>query len=530
MGIFFGVLLALGWGAVPDYGSFVDEESCRESGQLSLIYLYEWVPARWLPARAAARLAAQPPARRLATYVDRDYGVAFELPLAVIEKLTADPTNGGAVLRLRHRAVFLVCFGGLLAFYWLAKNRYDSWRLGLLGALLLVLSPRQLADAFYNSKDAVFMAGQLLATATAVAFLGRPTPGRAVAHALACALSIDVRLMGVLLPALTAALLALRAARGDYAGLRAGRALAVYAAALPALVVLCWPYLWPAPWAHFCEAFGNMARFRWNRDVLYGGQLLAASRLPWHYAPVWIALTTPPLYLGGLLLSAGGLLRQVARRGWRLYATAGEWQNLLFWGLGLGPLVAVVVFRSVLYDGWRQLYFIYPPLLLLALGGLRAAWRGPAGWAAGPKASAAWRGGLVLVGAASVGHTAAQVIRLHPLENLYFSPLADPHPELRYEYDYWGLSLRQGLAWIATHDARPRIRVLVNEPLGLAAARSRELLRPAEQARLAVVAEPGAANYFITTYRFHPQPYNLGPPAYTLRVEERRVFDIFKLR
>ncbi len=539
VGGFLGVLLALGWAVVPDYGSFVDEDSCRESGQFSLIYLCELVPPRWLPARAAARVAARPPALRLAAYVDRDYGVAFELPLTILETLTTAPTDGRAVLLLRHRAVFLTCFAGLLAFYWLARERYGSWRWGLLGAALLLLSPRQLADAFYNSKDAVFMAVQLLATATALALVRRPTPGRAAAHALACALAIDVRIMGVLVPVLTAALLALRAARGDYAGQRLGRALAVYALGLPALVVAFWPYLWAAPLAHFGEAFRHMARFRWNGEVLYGGQLVRASRLPWHYAPVWIGLTTPPLYLAGLLLALGGLLRQLARRGAHLYATAGEWQDLLLWGLGLGPLVAVVAFRSVLYDGWRQLYFVYPPLLLLALGGLRAAWHWQLGkfWQPGqpelpaPGRRIAWRGALALVGLASAGHTAAQIMSLHPLENLYFSPLAGAHPELRYEYDYWGLSLRQGLAWIAAHDARAGIRVQVNQPLGMAAARSLQLLPPAARARLSIGPMPNAADhYFITTYRYHPQPYDLGPPLYSLRVQERRVFDIFRLR
>jgi hypothetical protein len=37
---------------------------------------------------------------------------------------------------------------GLVAFYWLATQRLRSWRAGLLGALLLLLSPWQLADFF----------------------------------------------------------------------------------------------------------------------------------------------------------------------------------------------------------------------------------------------------------------------------------------------------------------------------------------------------------------------------------------------
>jgi hypothetical protein len=184
--------------------------------------------------------------------------------------------------------------------------------------------------------------------------------------------------------------------------------------------------------------------------------------------------------------------------------------------------------HSVLYDGWRQLYFAYPPLLLLALRGLVAAWR----WRPpGLVPRAGWQSALALGMAACLAGIVGTMAQLHPLENLYFNALAGPHPEQRYEYDYWGLSFRQGLAWVLRHDSRPLIVVRTN--LGATDVFNSYLLPPADRARLVVRRyrdEP--ADYFITTYRFHPQPYSgFGPPVYSLRVEGegRRVFDIFRL-
>lgn len=97
---------------------------------------------------------------------------------------------------------------------------------------------------------------------------------------------------------------------------------------------------------------------------------------------------------------------------------------------------------------------------------------------------------------------------------------------------YWGLSFRQGLEWVLRHNTRPVIRVRTNLPA--TDVRNRHLLPPADRARLVMQRYPdGPAEYFITTYRYHPQPYNgLGLPAYSLRVEAdgRRIFDIFRLR
>jgi len=526
VGVFFGLLLVGGLGIVRDYGSFGDEIACRDSGQVSLIYLYRLLPAAWLPARAAAWVAAVPRNFQLPYYRDRDYGVAFELPMTLIEKASGY-SQMRDVLFLRHTCVFLVCFAGLVAFYWLGTQRLGSWRAGLLGVLLLVLSPRQFADFFYNAKDGVFLACCVVATATAVAFVRRPRLRVAAAHALACAVAIDVRVVGVVLPACTLGLLALQAVREEYAGQRVGRAVGFYIGLLVLATVAFWPYLWAAPWAHFVEAFTNMSRFRWDSPILHQGRVISTVRLlPWSYAPLWLGITIPLPYLAGLLLSLRLLVRQLVRRGWHLYAGDGEWQDLLFWALGLGPLLAVIVLHSVLYDGWRQLYFVYPPLLLLALRGLVAAWRWQPPW---PALRAGWPLAAGVGIASNLVVIGRDMMRLHPLECLYFNAFAGTHPELRYDYDYWNLSFRQGLEWIVRHDARPRIRVRSNDDD--ANLMNSYTLTPAEQARLIIMRDMGPADYLLTTYRFHWRPYPYGRPVYGLRVEDegRRVFDIFRL-
>jgi hypothetical protein len=520
--LFFGVLLVLGGRLVGDYGTFGDEYAERNTGHINLAYLYEFVPLSWLPARAAVHLTSTPESIRLPNFHDRDYGVAFALPVVMLEKIEVD-MDMGDILLLRHWCVFLVCFAGLLAFYWLATLQLGSWRLGLLGSVALILSPRQFADAFYNCKDAVFLACFLIATATAVAFIKRPSLASAAWHALACAIAIDVRIMAVLLPVLTGGLLLLRTLRGDYEARRVVLPSLLYASLLCILAVVMWPYLWENPLVNFGQAFLNMSHFRWTGAILHQGHIIPpGAPLPWNYAPIWIGITVPLVYLVGLLLSFGLLIRQLVRRRWQLFLTDSEWQYLFFWVLAVGPLVAVSVLHSVLYDGWRQLYFVYPSLLILALRGLLAAWQWQLPW---PELQASWQGMVSVSITVSLVLIAGQMMRLHPFENLYFNALAGSHPELRYEYDYWSLSFRQGLEWIVQHDTRPKIRVRARDGMNLF------MLPPAQRARLVIVSETEPADYFMTTYRFHPQSYGLGSPIYSLRIEDegRRVFDIFRL-
>lgn len=519
-------LLVVGLAIWRDYGMSYDAGQSRNIGMVSLRYVAEQLDPAFLatPAQQALFEQYRDP---LLWFADRDYGVAFELPVTLGERLLELPTNR-AIYQYRHLCTFLVGWVGVLALYGLGKRRYHDWRWGLLAAALLVCSPRLFGELFYNDKDAVFMALCTVATYTAVRFVGRPTWGWAALHALACAIAIDVRLMAVLWPVATGGLLLWRQWAGDY-GPRATRRLAgpaaLYLLLLPALVVALWPYLWSDPLGNFLTALHNMSRFRWGMQVLYRGELIIPAPPPWHYLFKWIGITTPLLQLGLIVLGIGVVARQLARSRWLYQPGTDQWQELLFLVLGVGPVVVVVALRSVLYDGWRQLYFVYPSLLLL---GLRAAvalarWaRSHAGWA--PAAA-----GVVL--GAGLLTSAVQLVQLHPFQSLYFSVLAGPDFVHRYEQDYWGISYGQGLRWIVAHDARPVLRVatdqLMSSPLDL----NRDLLPDSLQRRLQVVSDPAQANYYLGSYRWHPQDYDFPHKAADIRAgQQQRILSIFALR
>ena len=514
--VFFGLILVLGLLIYRDYGFSIDENQSHDNGMISLKHLAQKLSPAWVAADHEFDRYQTP----LAEYFDCDYGVAFETPVTFLERLLGY-NDIRDKFQLRHLCTFLVCLGGLIAMYQLAARRFRDWRLGLLAALWLLLSPRLFADFFYNDKDAVFMALFVIAANTGVRLLLRPTAGRLFWHALACAITIDVRIMGILLPLATVGMLAWRGLLGELKWTRVIGVGVAYGGLASGLVVLFWPYLWPNPLENFLAAFHNMSAFRWGGSVLYRGDMTLASELPWHYAPVWIAITTPLLYLGTGLLGIGLVIREMVRQRWRLWAGEQQMQDVLFLALCLGPLIAVIVLHSVLYDGWRQLYFIYPAFLLLAVRGWVAAARWQPRW---PYWSQAVRAVTIL----GVLVVAVQMVRDHPFQNVYFNLLAGRHVAERFELDYWGLGYQDDLAYIATHDPRPAIKVYAPPPSPTAMAR--EMLPNGLRKRLVIVDSLDAADYFITNYRWHPEPYPYPNEVYQIRADGRRVHSVFRLR
>ena len=316
--------------------------------------------------------------------------------------------------------------------------------------------------------------------------------GAALIHALATAVAIDVRIMAVILPIGTALLLALRLMRTEVPSRTALTTLAVYAVATCVLVVLMWPWLWADPWNNFHKAFSNMAHFRWDLPMRYMGSEVYAFQLPWHYAPVWIAISTPPLYLIMFVCGALSSMHQILNSKFKLWQNDSELQDLIFLTLFMVPLLSVIALHSVLYDGWRQLYFLYPPFLLVALRG----WKFCMCWAS--KASLA-KAALIVVLLFSLAHTGEWMIRAHPLQNLYFNMFAGKNWKAHFELDYWGLSNRQALEYILKNENNSDIAIWPCSFNYLSEAPY--MLKPEDRVRIRVVKEESEADFVLNNFR-----------------------------
>jgi hypothetical protein len=514
--IFFLVLLAVGLGVYRDYGISSDEPTSRTNGAVTLKYVAE----RFAPSLLTGAASGLEPLNK---YLDQDYGVAFEAPAVALEVMLGigDKKN---VFMFRHLLTFLVALAGIYAVQRMTDRRFSDWRIGLLAAVFLVLTPRLFAESFYNSKDVVFMAVFAIAMNTTVAFVLKPSFKAAFLHALASAVAIDVRIMAVILPAATVAILFVRLLKRELPIPQTCLALAVYLAAASILVPAMWPWLWSDPIGNFVQAFENMSKFRWDKEVLYMGRFVPSTDLPWHYVLVWISITTPLLYLTLFLVGAFQTLRQIASRGIGLWKSDEELQDTIFLGLFAAPIAAVILLHSVLYDGWRQLYFIYPAFLLLAVRGWVSLWGNDLVWTIRKSL-------LAVVTAISFVHTAVWMWKAHPFQNVYFNALAGTGLRSRYELDYWGLANRKALEYILRNDHSEVINVGVDSFTSLREAFN--MIDARQIKRLRYSHDLNSARYFVTNYRLVKDPddakyakdYDL---FFQIRVDDEVIISVFR--
>ncbi|GGF02225.1 hypothetical protein GCM10011383_11400 [Hymenobacter cavernae] len=512
-------MLALGLLLYRDYGVSWDESVEHYYGVVNIKYITK----RLYPAAANSGRKVQD----LASSPDRDHGPAFEIVVPVVSRLfTSDSPR--AYLLTRHLLVFSSFLLGVWSLYRLGRSRFQDWRLGLLGAAALVLSPRFFAESFYNGKDIVFLSLFTLGIYTLVRLIRRPTLAQALAQGLITGLATDVRILGLLLIPFTLGMLVLEAAFRPRTEVPRCKWLGfglLYLGAAAAATIIAWPYLWEAPFSNFLEAFERLSHYPWQMTNFYLGQLVPADNLPWHYAPVWVLITTPLPYTFAGLAGVGAWLRTIIRGGLGSLAVRENRLDLLFIGWLIGPILMVVVLNSVLYDGWRHLYFIYPAMLLLGLRGVQAIYRAS-------QQHLAWRRvALVaaLVAALEVAHTAIRMVQMHPFQQVYFSFLPAATAQRYFERDYWGLAYRQGLEWILQHE--PNARVLISSPNADPIDNNVLILKTEQRQRIQYVPlKTSQHQYFLTGYRWHPQSYHdsIGQEVYSITADGIKILSIFR--
>lgn len=352
--------------------------------------------------------------------------------------------EAGSVERMHfsHYLYFMIFQVGTVSLFFLAK-RWMSEKASLGTALLFNFQPLLLGHAFMNPKDVVFMSLLIASAALALWMMDReqvimPTGKpildgvRSFLRQFLCA---DVWLAGFVLGFASAIRIA-----APLIGLvilvyivfsRKWQSLyrfAAYGLIAFGFMILFWPYLWPDPIGRLIECILNCAHFPEVHYTLFQGTLLDSNNTPRSYLPILLSiqLTEPTLFL--IAIGALALLRKVQRD---LVGLIAVWFVL--------PVAAIILLRVSLYNNFRQVFFLLPPLFLLAGQGLDWIFA----YIRRPSLHI-----MILVLALLPGLHADVV--LHPYQYIYYNQLVGGVSGAfrSFELDYWDLAFMEAQIYI----------------------------------------------------------------------------------
>lgn len=505
--IFFVIYLIVGVLIFKDYGLSWDESSVRLIGQVNWDYAVEGN-------------------QDLLTFRDRFYGPVFPVFLVAVEKIF-NLTDTRMIYLTRHGLTFLIFYLSVIVFYRLCRLRFNSPVLALTGCLLLILHPRIFSHSFFNSKDIVFLSFTIFSIFTLYHYLKNKNLWSIIWHAVICGLLVDVRILGILMPVLTVIVCTLQFIKGKSRINIFLLHTAVFLAVLSGIVILFQPILWQDPIQQFYLSLQSMSHFDWPYKVLYLGKLIKASDLPWHYAPVWILITTPIFFL---ILFLFGIIKLIFKFSSRRFDVSEDCiidLTVLF--LTILPVVSVILMHSTLYDGWRHLYFIYPSIVWIAVIGLKSIWdfidvnKNERDRKIYQKLVIS----MTIIFLCLIG---MEIAWLHPFQHLYFNRFAGKNMQevkRRFDLDYWGLTYFKALEFIADNDHRERIIIFAeNYPGEL----NIQLLPEKDRRRINITDQFNKADYFINNFRTQNRGAGIYPEIYSIKLAGEPICAVYQVK
>ena len=415
------------------------------------------------------------------------HGAIFAMPMAFVEYLF-NIDDSRTYYLLRHYSNHLIFLISTFFFYNIVKERFNNWIYGIFGVLFLFLSPRIFAESFYNHKDLIFLSFFIINLYYGIKFLKNINLVNASLFAFTTALSIDIRIMGIII--IPSILLPLLIKNSKKIKKIIFPYITFYFFLLAIFTTLFWPYLWDNPLINFLRVFQTLSSFPHEGYNFYLGEYILASFSPWHYIPVWILITTPPLYLFLFLFGFFTFITKFLKQKNYLdiFNNQFETEDFIYLLLFLVPILLVIFLNSTLYNGWRHLYFIYPCMILFSINGIHLI---------KSKFFRNKKWSLEILITILLIQISLSMTKNHPHQNVYFNFIAGTNVEDKFEMDYWGLSNKQAYEIILKKDRNEVIKIGSAGPISLE--NSMKILERKKRERILITPNDNA-DYIIDNY------------------------------
>ncbi|MCB0479557.1 MAG: glycosyltransferase family 39 protein [Crocinitomicaceae bacterium] len=483
------------------YGVSWDEHVQRKTGIISYNYAFD-------------------DDKSLLEWKDKDYGVAFELPLIIVER-GLNITDSRQIYLMRHFLSHLLFLVAALCLYRLIFLLTKSKWLSSIGFLLLVMHPTIYSHSFFNSKDIPFLSMMTIVFYFSARAFATKSITNFIYLGICTALLIDMRIMGIMIPFIIIGFLIIDLiSEKNYSNNLLY--LFLFLLSTTAVTYIAWPYLWNDPINNFLEAYENASKFRFESATWFNGEFVPTWETPWYYFPVWFLISTPILFT--VLLGFGILvfLFLIVTK-FKQFLFNNSYRNYVMYFTVLGGTITLVIYHeSVMYDSWRQLYFLYIPMILFMILGIEQV-----------KFQKIQKG-IQLAVFITFGFLAIHSIRQYPLQYVYFNRTVDhtTYNDIRnhWEMDYWGVSYYPALKYILEHDDTDQILVGFDHmSVGLEA---HKFLPEDQRVRYQFRSDWKETDYFITMYRWHPWDYEdiMEHEFYNFTYGNNKFCTIFKIK
>ncbi|MES2477883.1 MAG: hypothetical protein V4561_02265 [Bacteroidota bacterium] len=368
------------------------------------------------------------------------YGSGFEYFATGLTGILGDDYE----YNTRHILNQLIAILGLL-FTGLIAAKIKDYKAAILSIWLIYLTPIFFGLSVFDTKDIPFLSTYIASLYFAILFFQQlPNPRWTTVLGLAFSLwfLLSIRIGGVLIIGFIGLYAALEYWK-DKSILNSvknwGTKLVIALGTAFIMMILLWPFILQNPAENIIKTLNVVKDFPQKILVAYDGEYIDSLTIPKYYLIKMLSVSIP---LSIQLILLTGLLFVVVQ--WK--KTGHKNILILLFLSGLFPVVYAIYSAMPLYNSWRHLLFIYPPLVILGSVGAIMAIDQFSKPVIQLSITALFVLGLI--------KPVIWCIQNNPYQYTYFNELSGGFQKAYYEYDtdYWQITTKEAIDWLMKNE------------------------------------------------------------------------------
>ena len=311
--------------------------------------------------------------------------------------------------------------------------------ISILGCLAFILSPRIFANFFYNPND-IWSA---FALAFSLYFLLKLLKKNNIKYifffSTALVVAMNIRYVNIYIYPLFFLFLVLNHKKNISLLLRN---IFFHTIFFVIFLLIVTPDLWINTNQILLKIFGQSNFSDINPKIMFDGELIYSKNIPWYYLIKWFVITTPIVFLSLGIMGIFFSLFKFSFKEIIYKKTIVQQCNLILLFLISFPLIAFIINKPALYNGWRHFYFIYIFFIYFFCLGIHKIY-------------------LIfdikfIKNLLSITILISFIIQIfwmtknHPYQNIYFNSFSKSSAR-NFELDYWGLSNLESLKYLISN-------------------------------------------------------------------------------
>lgn len=361
-----------------------------------------------------------------------------------------------SIYQLRHLINYSIFFISGIFFYFLLVKRFQNKFFSIITIIYYYYSPRIFAEAFYNTKDILFLSFVTISIFFAHNYLKNNSLKNLIIFSIFAGITANVRILGIFLPILLFFIIFFEDTQNKFDFFKNFTKFIISLTIVFILNFVFWPFLWFSPLDNLLYYLNFLSSINsgYLIDNIFSDKIISSINIPWYYLITWISITLP---ISLVLFSFASIIYTFKFFFNRLlnFDEKNSFCNSLNEKIDFFIFIfffsfLILTISTSDFNGWRHFYFLFFALIYFLAYFLNFIKKFK---------YVTFLKIVYFIIFFDLLYNLHWMVKNHSFQYVYFNQIKSKILRTNFDLDYWGLSEKNALEYILKNDLRDQINI-----------------------------------------------------------------------